>query len=59
MKNKYVTVFSWPEPVLQGLGKATFMSANKFAFLENAVSPPTDENGITEFSNLTIKGSTD
>ena len=53
-----MTVFSWPEPVLYGEGKAYFMFADKYAYLENSVSLPSDDNGIAVFKNLTIKGAT-
>ena len=41
--------FSWPEPVIDEIGKSYFMNADKFAYLENAVSLPSNEDGIAIF----------
>jgi hypothetical protein len=56
--NKTVIAFSWPEPLFAGWGSTYNIEAGKFAWLENAVSLPSDVNGYANFTNLTVLGST-
>eukprot|EP01022_Parablepharisma_sp_SALTPOND_P006910 TRINITY_DN1279_c0_g1_i2.p1 TRINITY_DN1279_c0_g1~~TRINITY_DN1279_c0_g1_i2.p1 ORF type:complete len:1297 (-),score=66.26 TRINITY_DN1279_c0_g1_i2:1532-5422(-) len=71
---KRVVALSWVEPLpiyqdtlshnqnhqsnAYTYGKNYSISANKYAFLVNDISEPSDENGIVTFNNLTILGST-
>lgn len=59
LKDKYVIAFSWPEPIFNPESPSfAFVDGLKLAFFNNSVSPPTNEEGITQFENLTVLGYT-
>jgi len=59
LKDKYVVAFSWPEPLFcPDSPSFAFVDGLKLAFFNNSVSPPTNEQGITQFQNLTVLGYT-
>jgi len=59
LPNKYVIAVSWPEPQIPSVesndAQKVFIDAVKFAYLKGDVSEPSDDEGIAEFKNLTVK----
>ena len=56
LPGKRVVAFSWPEPIFEPkIATNALIDAIKYAYFENAISPPTDNNGITSFERLTVQ----
>ena len=53
---KRVAIFSWPEPEYNpDKGTNAFTDAIKFAFFENSLSLPSNNDGVAIFKNLTVQ----